>query len=251
VSAERFAGKALAALVPERAIRLAGAAEHVPAKPGLYAIHSAAAVWRELGLGAPPNARPLYLGKAEDSLVSRDLDTHFGDGRTGSSTVRRSFAALLRDALSLRGMPRNPAKPGYFANYGLSPDHDAKLTAWMHDRLRLATWPRPEGCDTALAAIERALLARLEPPLNLQHVTTPWTAQVKAARNVMADDAREAAGGGSLRAAGTTRSVVGAVRRDADNPRSEGRAPAPSGSKETAPTRGEMPNGTFPPANGL
>jgi hypothetical protein len=42
---------------------------------------------------------------------------------------------------------------------------------------------------------ERALLARLEPPLNLQHVTTPWAAQVKAARKVMADDAREAGGG--------------------------------------------------------
>jgi hypothetical protein len=79
VSAERFAGKALAALAPERAIRLASAAEHVPAKPGLYAIHGAADVWRELGLGAPPDARPLYLGKAEDSLVSRDLDTHLSD----------------------------------------------------------------------------------------------------------------------------------------------------------------------------
>jgi hypothetical protein len=196
VSAEAhpFADGALDALSAERAVRLARAAEHVPARPGLYAIHGGSAVWRELGLGAPPDARPLYLGKAEASLVSRDLDTHFGDGRTGSSTVRRSFAALLHDALKLRGMPRNPARPGYFANYGLSPEHDAALTAWMRKHLTLAIWAKPESCDAELASIERALLARLEPPLNLQHVTTPWTGQVKAARRVMAGEARGDAG---------------------------------------------------------
>jgi hypothetical protein len=197
MSVERFADQALVALAAKRGIRLASVADHVPARPGLYAIHGKGAVWRELGLGAPPDARPLYLGKAEDSLVSRDLDTHFGGGRTGSSTVRRPFAALLHDALGLRGMPRNPAKPGYFANYGLSPNHDAELTAWMRGRLTLATWAKPDDCDVTLAAIERALLAPLEPPLNLQHVTTPWTAQVKAARKVMAAEARAGGGGGT------------------------------------------------------
>jgi GIY-YIG catalytic domain-containing protein len=192
--AQPFADQALDALKAGRAVRIAHAAEHVPAIPGLYAIHGGSAVWRELRLGAPPDVRPLYLGKAEESLVSRDLETHFGDGRTGSSTVRRSFASLLHDALDLRGIPRNPAMPGYFANYGLSPEHDAALTAWMRRRLRLAIWAKPEGCDAELASIERSLLARLEPPLNLQHVTTPWTAQVKAARRAMAGEARTGAG---------------------------------------------------------
>jgi hypothetical protein len=59
----------------------------------------------------------------------------------------------------------------------------------MRRRLRLAIWARPDGCDAELASIERSLLARLEPPLNLQHVRTPWTAHAKAARMVMADDA--------------------------------------------------------------
>src|SRR5579859_3831532 len=75
---------------------LASAEMRVPDRPGLYAIYGESRTWRELGLGAPPDGRPLYLGKAEDSLASRDLKTHFGDGRTGQSTVRRSFAALLR-----------------------------------------------------------------------------------------------------------------------------------------------------------
>jgi hypothetical protein len=64
----------------------------VPGRPGLYAIYGGATTWNELGLGEPPDGRPLYIGKAEDSLVTRDLKTHFGDGRTGQSTVRRSFA---------------------------------------------------------------------------------------------------------------------------------------------------------------
>src|SRR5205823_4167655 len=64
-------------------------------------------------LATTPGDTPLYVGKAEDSLVQRDLQTLFGDGRTGSSTVMRSFAALLRQSLSLAVRPRDPAKPGY------------------------------------------------------------------------------------------------------------------------------------------
>jgi hypothetical protein len=162
----------------------------VSPSPGLYAIYGDRQVWLGLGLAEPPDKRPLYVGKAEDSLVSRDLDTHFGDGRTGSSTVRRSFAALLHDSLGLQGIPRNVAKPGYFTNYGLSPEHDALLTAWMKEHLGLAVWPKPKDCPFALKTIETALLAKLLPPLNLQDVVTPWTAQVKAARSVMAEEAR-------------------------------------------------------------
>ena len=66
----------------------------VPGRPGLYAIYGDAKTWNELGLGMAPDGRPLYIGKAEDSLIIRDLKTHFGDGRTGHSTVRRSFGRL-------------------------------------------------------------------------------------------------------------------------------------------------------------
>jgi hypothetical protein len=169
---------------------LAGADGRVPNRPGLYAIYGDAKTWQELGLGEPPDGRPLYIGKAEDSLVTRDLKTHFGDGRTGQSTLRRSFAALLHDPLALRGIPRNTAKPGYFSNYGLSAAHDAALTRWMRERLELAAWPKPTACALALGQIEGALVLELQPPLNLQGVVTPWTAQVKAARSVMAEEAK-------------------------------------------------------------
>jgi len=115
--------------------------------PGLYAVYAAAATWRELGLGKPPDERPLYMGKAESTLASRDLQGHFGmrargvQSPTGSSTLRRSLAALLASDRGYHGMPRNPAKPGHFSNYGLSAEHDDDLSAWMRRRLRLALWP--------------------------------------------------------------------------------------------------------------
>ena len=168
---------------------LEGAEERVPGRPGLYAIYAESSTWLDLSLGDPPDDRPLYLGKSEDSLAARDLKMHFGDGRTGQSTVRRSFAALARESLGLRGMPRNPRNPGYFSNYGLSAAHDAVLTRWMKENLRLAVWPKPADCEFALAKMEIALLAELKPPLNVRDVVTPWTAQVKAARRVMANEA--------------------------------------------------------------
>jgi hypothetical protein len=184
----RFARDALRGLA--RKAPLEQTERRVPARPGLYAIYGDADTWRELGLGDPPDERPLYIGKAEDSLVSRDLATHFGNGRTGSSTVRRSFAALLREPLQLAARPRNPERPERFANYGLSPEHDERLTAWMREKLELAVWPKPEDCEFALLQVEIALLAQLLPPLNLKDVITPWTAQLKTARAAMATQAR-------------------------------------------------------------
>ncbi len=165
------------------------ARDKLPKSLGLYAAHADKAIWEELGLGAAPDARPLYVGKAEESVVSRDVGTHFSNGRTGSSTLRRSFAALLRERLLLKGMPRNPKKPGYFANYGVSEADDRKLTEWMSRHLLLAAWGAPKGA--ILMPIEKAVMRAWLPPLNLKDVVTPWTAQVKAARTVMADQARE------------------------------------------------------------
>jgi hypothetical protein len=167
----------------------------LPSVPGLYAIYGDDQAWVDLRLGTAAGDTALYVGKAEDSLVKRDLRTHFGDGSTGSSTVRRSFAALLRESLSLAGRPRNPAKPGYFSNYGLSPEDDAKLTRWMRDRLELAIW----ASDAArpLSEIESDVLQRWNPPLNINGVKHRWQSFLRAERSVMADQARVWRPGGS------------------------------------------------------
>jgi hypothetical protein len=161
--------------------------------PGLYAVFGSASTWKQLRLGAPPDDRPLYVGKAEMTLAARDVQGHFGAGRrgaqspTGSSTLRRSLAALLAAERGYRGIPRNPDNPGYFSCYGLSAEHDDDLSQWMAQRLRLALWPQSV---VKLATIETAVLIELAPPLNIEKVVTPWRCQVKAARALLAREAR-------------------------------------------------------------
>jgi hypothetical protein len=155
-------------------------------------------VWEELGLGAPPDVRPLYLGKAEASLAGRDVSTHFGyvrEGRrtsvTGYSTLRRSLAALLRDVRGFRAQPRSVAKPGHYASYGLSSAQDEELSAWMRERLRLSCWEMShEIAVPELGLVERAVFRRLLPPLNLADIVTPWRPRVVAARQAMTAEAR-------------------------------------------------------------
>jgi hypothetical protein len=160
---------------------------------GLYAVFGSALTWKQLRLGAPPDDRPLYVGKAEKTLAARDVQDHFGAGRrdaqspTGSSTLRRSLAALLAAERGYRGVPRNPDNPGYFSCYGLSVEHDEDLSQWMARRLRLALWPQS---GVKLATIETAVLIELAPPLNIEKVVTPWRSQVKTARKALAQEAR-------------------------------------------------------------
>jgi hypothetical protein len=160
----------------------------------LYAFYASASSWRQLGLGKPPDPRPLYVGKAESTLASRDVQGHFGlrergaQSPTGSSTLRRSLAALLATEHGYRGVPRNPAKPGYFSNYGPAQPDDDDLSAWMKRRLRLTLWPHDASSD--LDTVETYVLGQLQPPLNLDKVVTPWRDQVKAARRLPAAEAR-------------------------------------------------------------
>ncbi|GAB4098531.1 GIY-YIG nuclease family protein [Sinomonas halotolerans] len=168
------------------------AKRHVPPTPGLYAIYGDTTAWTDLGLDPEPNS-PLYVGKSEDNLVRRELDTHFAvdpakKTRTGSSTVRRSFAALMRDALELQAIPRNPEKPGYFSNYGLTLDGDTRLTAWMHERLSIAVWLRPTTLAHSLKTVESAIIHRWMPPLNIADNPRPLP-RLRTAREAMTREA--------------------------------------------------------------
>lgn len=184
---------ALAALRPG-AVAVDEVGTDQSAKPGLYAFYATVSTWNDLGLDDPPDDRPLYVGKAENTFASRDIAGHFGlrprgvQSPTGSSTLRRSLAALLAGERGYRGMPRNPAKPGYFSNFGLSEAHDGDLSVWMRSRLRLALWPHDVVAE--LDTIETDVLGQLLPPLNLDKVVTPWRGQVKSARKVLAAEAR-------------------------------------------------------------
>ncbi len=147
---------------------------------GLYAIHGDPEGWLQLGLGQAPARTVLYVGKTEEDFRRR---------RTAQSAVRRSFAALLRDHLELRGLPRNQTKPERLADFGLSDEHDGMLTEWMTAHLTIAVWAKPPACED-LGEIEVAVLKRWSPPLNLRDTRSTWGAKNSAAQKVMASDAR-------------------------------------------------------------
>ena len=183
---DQLTESACAALLGQR-YSIDDAVSHVPDEAGLYAVYATSRAWNDLGLELDATLPAVYVGKAERSLSSRDVRTHFASGRTGSSSVRRSLAALLRDPLRLTAVPRNTAKPGSSANFGLSPDGEDRLSAWMHEHLALAIWVKPDGVD--LDAVETSVLRAWQPPLNLAKVAVP-SARLKAARRVMAGEAR-------------------------------------------------------------
>lgn len=156
--------------------------------PGLYAIHASVEALAQLGLPQHDPSRPIYIGKAERSLLQRDVGDHFAAGKTGSSTLRRSLAALLADELDLRAIPRSARSRR--SHWKLTADGEAALSEWMARSLTLAVWLRP--LDIALRDVERQLIVNLCPPLNDQLNPAPWPA-LRPARErmaVMAENAR-------------------------------------------------------------
>lgn len=173
-------------------------------EPGLYALWAATrSTLEDLRLADIPGQRalldgPLYVGKAEDSLLSRVVGTHFATGRTGHSTVRRTFAALL----DLRSCPR-PTRIGdptpkqiqtMTANYGLLDPDEKTLTDWMRFNLTLTTCtPRLES----FSELERQVSGVLRPPLDQERTPlwdgNPWRPQVAEARERLRIRARELA----------------------------------------------------------
>lgn len=173
---------------------ISAAVEFVPPEPGLYAIGAPPEIWTSLGLEARDPGFPLYVGKSESNLVGRDLMDHFAIDperapNTGSSTVRRSFAALLREPLSLQGVPRNKKSPERPANYGLEEGGDLRLTKWMQSHLTLVCWPKPSDLRYPLEDVEKKIITRWDPPINILHAPTERKA-LKGARAVMATEAR-------------------------------------------------------------
>lgn len=173
--------------------RIPVARDTVPNRPGLYAVHALPTTWRALELEERDPSMPLYVGRARDSLVTRDLKTHFATGYTGRSTVRRSFAVLLRDQLGIRSLPRRSKKPfttRNFTNYDLDADSEQALTEWMHDHLTFSVWSLPEGWKPDdLIPLEKSILRAWGPPVNLRDVPHP-SMRIDNGRKIFADEAR-------------------------------------------------------------
>lgn len=102
--------------------------------------------------------------------------------------MRRSFTALLREALGLHAVPRNLVNPETFANYALADGGDARLNEWMYARLTLAVWPAPADMPVPLGDVETPVIVHYTPPINLDKNPSEF-ARLSRARADMASEA--------------------------------------------------------------
>jgi hypothetical protein len=135
----------------------------LPAEPGFYAW------WAELGSmpSVPKNPHPtssgmtlFYVGispssaSSSQTIRSRVLNNHLR-GNLGSSTFRKTLAALLLEELDL--YPRETT-----TKVVLPKDENARLSSWQGKHLALTWCVTPQPWVT-----EPPVIAALGPPLNL------------------------------------------------------------------------------------
>ncbi|CAN5359695.1 hypothetical protein BH23VER1_BH23VER1_27080 [soil metagenome] len=154
--------------------------------PGLYAWHVDAEGANHLsrGLGAEVPAGLIYAGQAgattwpsctrhSSTLLSRIRGSHLG-GNVSASTWRLSLSAVLSAHLA-------PAT----SDVGLAALPKDVLTEWMREHLWLNVHPFHDR--DGLGGLERAMLARLDPPLNLSGMTrTPVRGSLSVRRRAIA-----------------------------------------------------------------
>lgn len=153
-------------------------------KPGIYAFQFIGSSFPLVGYNPNPY-EVVYIGKTESSQQSRDADTHFADGKTGSSTVRRSLGALLLYKLKLKPLPRSETdiEKGRTTFYVFDKHSEKKLTKWMKNNLTM-TFVEFEGAKVELDDLETILIKKFEPVLNIDHKNpnNPYSETIKKAR---------------------------------------------------------------------
>lgn len=177
-------------------------AQHIdyPNEPGLYAFQLAkGATLPNFGTGG----QIVYVGKAEDSLRKRDLDTHFKVGRTGSSTLRRSIGAILKDHVKAVAFSRNGTlNPPNIDNYKFNNKAEGKLSDWMIANLLVGYWKyNLEVERVPLRTIEEQLILALRPTLDLDRRTcrfNPCADALISLREKCKEEARRNVGAGVL-----------------------------------------------------
>jgi len=142
-----------------------------PRPAGLYGIFLAPNC--SLGKFAQKCGNLIYFGKAQRSLASRDLGTHFTSGRTGWSTLRRSTGAILKSELSLKSIPRTPKRSATdLRNYKFTTDGEEKLTSWMKRSLEIGFFVPPNFLSgEELYTLEGSILQLVRAPLDLDRRT--------------------------------------------------------------------------------
>lgn len=133
------------------------------------------------------NDRPVYVGKTRSSGVSRVINTHFAEGKTGSSTLRRTLSALLMDDLSIKPVPRNNSdlKHGR-STFTLNSESEKRLTEWMRENLEISFFSVKDL--NMLSEIEEGLIKKLVPVFNLKgNPFNSYKAKIERMRSVCVD----------------------------------------------------------------
>ena len=118
------------------------------------------------------------------SSTRRDRDTHFKSGRTGSSTLRRTLGAILREDLELNPIPRSEkdidANSTHF--YCFDVKGESKLTDWMMTNLSMSYYPYLKS-PAQIGTLEAALIKESIPSLNIAgNPNNPMRYQVQSFR---------------------------------------------------------------------
>jgi len=154
-------------------------------KAGIYAVGVNSA-WKFSLISTQIERNPneiIYIGKTESNQIARDVNTHFSNGKSGSSTLRRSLGAILRVEKNLVPIPRSCTENGTrrFTNYKFTADGEEKLTNWMKKNLSLSyrEWDEP----LELKKIEEEIIKLECPILNLQkNLNNEWKKEIKTLR---------------------------------------------------------------------
>jgi hypothetical protein len=129
----------------------------------------------------------VYVGMTADKAGERN---HFALEHSGFSSPRRSLGALLKDKLSLRACRRAPGQSdSNWKHYRFSDAGENALTQWMNDRLSM-NHVSLSGDKDDIAEAEDQVIARLQPPMNLNKWRNPQKKIVRELRKICREEAR-------------------------------------------------------------
>lgn len=140
--------------------------------PGIYAIFFLGDQFPLENFEIPKN-RIIYIGKTESSQQSRDANTHFKSGKTGSSTVRKSVGALLSQSEEIISVIRSlsDVEKRRKSHYKFDDASEEKVTKWMMDNLAVSFYEYPKSKEE-INNLETDLISVLKPVLNIDSKNT-------------------------------------------------------------------------------
>jgi hypothetical protein len=159
-------------------------------QPGIYAFFFYGKKFPIEG-HTPRQGEIIYIGKTESSQQKRDADTHFATGKTGSSTVRKSFGSLLIDTLKLKPEPRSQSDIDAGRTFHFKFDHSSeeRLTSWMKENLGLSFYEY-KGNVKDIELLETRLIQEVVPVINIdKNHNNPYLHTLKKARKEAASRA--------------------------------------------------------------